>query len=469
MRRSRFSSFVLVLLLALSFALSYLLYKDTISTESVFNNNDPVTDSGPSSLVDNYEYDTYFSPTKETISDMTSPVRYIISQGEETYQIINDLTVDQITDYLQEYPFDGYSVSDISNASLSELLPGDFIEIDFATSLPVDISGDLIKEASENIEHFKFSRIYVPLDGGNIAYLYNHDSESYVSILFNDNLTSKDLMLFLESKSVDWQEVEVYKGKNSFIYLPKDKLSVDEEYFVLEIVPELQVIAETFVNDDYESVETDNTGINSYQTYQYNLDVNTIQNTITYTETQMDNKSDKALDQLIDESFTTLTKYECWPYELRLTRSLSNQLIYRRYYNGLPIYNTTTSASVDYGSSRVSFMETSKRYYVPLARPEIHLDDMSVAVEVESAYEIVNIIEANGYHLSAFNDVFLGYEWAPYNKEGNLCILAPSWYFVFEGKVYSLEEIQASEFKKRYFDNTEEDDLVAKRSEGGQI
>ena len=71
-------------------------------------------------------------------------------------------------------------------------------------------------------------------------------------------------------------------------------------------------------------------------------------------------------------------------------------------------------------------------------------------VDLESGQTIYDTLNQYGYQIEAFDHIQLAYEWQKDMDDFKRVELIPKWFFEFDGKMYSLDDIQSDSFDQIY-------------------
>lgn len=417
----------LTLLIALSLFLTVLLWrnpggyvvqtdsKDTTVVSSVTFNRQLSTVFGPTDVAQHTDQGTFITKKSEVLESL-----FLVFQDWE----VNDIT-DPVTINGENY------IEKVSQ-------PGN-IEFIYSSSIPFGLYQDSFSFLPKEYEDRTFNRIYLTLDDPSVIYFYNTHSmlfyEAEVTNLDSDLLTTA-----LEEHKADAIAAESVSLKEHIVYLPTTALELPILNYLVEEQPNSLFIERLF--DDTSEIQTViDEDLSRYYDYFGELSIDNEKDILTYTRPQA-GSDNLSLSNRALNSFNQLIQYEHWPNELYFYgySSVTNEVEFRRYINGYPIFGTP-----DYGGTFITVSDDSvTSLEMPTVVAQTPISDTQGNKELYSTDELRTILSNAGHALEDIDDIKVGYTWSYSDESNRVVALEPSWYIKINGNWISIQTLESA-------------------------
>lgn len=438
--------FVLVSLL-----LTYYLLYD-VSSFSALINHESAEEISDQEILQKTAGQDYYQPTQLTFDDTLKIRGIFLNEGGQGFQAKGENFETAWAKFAQTAKLDVVSDSIVKGTDqYYSLFDGDYLEIDYGTPLPLETYDSLISDM-HHYESFQFDQLLVPVNEGRDVYLANSQTHEYLEASFSRQAKKESCLALIEDHREDLLEVTRYLGGHGYNYLPIQSQQLATQYYVLESIPENIYVSQMFADGSDFSIPDSDGNTNVYKNFQYTLEVNRDQQRLDYMINRIAKGDQIPLAQQLKNSFKNFSQYEYWQGDLRLVNYQHGVLTYRRYLNDLPIYSPV--GQVDYGASIVHLRNDGSgemyRYQSPLLDFYAHIQDRSRMIDLESGQTIYDTLNQYGYQIEDFDHIQVAYEWQKDMDDFKRVELIPKWFFEFDGKMYSLDDIQSDSFDQIY-------------------
>ena len=227
------------------------------------------------------------------------------------------------------------------------------IELIFSSSIPFGLYQESFSFLPREYENRTFNRMYLSVNNPGVIYFYNTRS----MLFYEAEMSNVDMNLLttvLEENKSSQIEVESVSVKEHITYLPVDTLELPVLNYLVEEQPNSLFIERLF--DDTSEIQTIiNDNVSRYYDYFSELSIDNQKDILTYTRPQVGNDNVSLSNRALT-SFNKLIQYEHWPNELYFYgySSVSNEVEFRRYIKGYPIFGTP-----DYGGTFISVSDNN--------------------------------------------------------------------------------------------------------------
>ena len=450
------SNRILVLFLSffviLSIFLTYYLLYDLTSLKSLIWGKDLTDTEEQVILHGDRKLPNFFQPNKLEFKDIVKPFKYIYRNDQSTEWIVDHKGMDAIQDLIYQHPIKMNRDIPVEDPKfIEDLYVTNHLQIQFADNLTISLLDHFVEDISRNHKQWLVDAIFYPLDGEKTVYLVNTQSNEYMVGQLDQALANKDLQTILKESALPSITVQGYIGNYGMIYLPDESVTLKDQIFTLEKIPEHLFLTAFSENAVLKKTEKASDTL-TYFNYQFTLDFTENKQMLNIRVNRTEDSLNRNQTDKILNSFKYISNYDYWQGPIRLMGAKNSLAQYRRFYAGLPIF--TNSKIADYGASRIHLRNNDSgdvyRYQIPLLVFHAHIPDQSKDVVIESADEIFNIVEDNGYVLSQFDDMFFAFEWQADMEGDKKAHLIPKWYIKVGDNFYSLDQISSPAFRAEF-------------------
>lgn len=310
------------------------------------------------------------------------------------------------------------------------------IELIFSSSIPFGLYQESFSFLPREYENRTFNRMYLSVNNPGVIYFYNTRS----MLFYEAEMSNVDMDLLttvLEENKSSQIEVESVSVKEHITYLPVDTLELPVLNYLVEEQPNSLFIERLF--DDTSEIQTIiNDNVSRYYDYFSELSIDNQKDILTYTRPQVGNDNVSLSNRALT-SFNKLIQYEHWPNELYFYgySSVSNEVEFRRYIKGYPIFGTP-----DYGGTFISVSDNNVAgLEMPTVVAQTPISDQETKKVLHSMDELTALLTSSGHSLDDVDDIKVGYTWNYSDESNQVVTLEPSWYIKVNGNWISIQTL----------------------------
>lgn len=310
------------------------------------------------------------------------------------------------------------------------------IELIFSSSIPFGLYQESFSFLPREYENRTFNRMYLSVNNPGVIYFYNTRS----MLFYEAEMSNVDMDLLttvLEENKSSQIEVESVSVKEHITYLPVDTLELPVLNYLVEEQPNSLFIERLF--DDTSEIQTIiNDNVSRYYDYFSELSIDNQKDILTYTRPQVGNDNVSLSNRALT-SFNKLIQYEHWPNELYFYgySSVSNEVEFRRYIKGYPIFGTP-----DYGGTFISVSDNNVAgLEMPTVVAQTPISDQETKKVLHSMDELTALLTSSGHSLDDVDDIKVGYTWNYSDESNQVVTLEPSWYIKVNGNWMSIQTL----------------------------
>ncbi|MFL2105357.1 YycH family regulatory protein [Desemzia sp. FAM 23991] len=418
---------VLTLLIVLSLFLTVLLWRNpggyVVQTE---NNEAPVV----SSVTFDRQLSTVFGPTE--VAEHTNQGTFITKNKAVLSSLFTAFQNFEVNDVTDPITMNGENYIDtVSQASNVELI--------FSSAIPFGLYQDSFSFLPREYENRTFNRMYLSLDNPGVIYFYNTRSMLFYEAEVS-NIDTDLIPTALKENESSHIEAESVSLKEHITYLPVNSLELPVLNYLVEEQPNSLFIERLF--DDTSEIQTViNEELSRYYDYFSELSIDNEKDILTYTRPQVGTDND-SLSTTVLNSFNKLIQYEHWPNELYYYgySSVTNEVEFRRYIKGYPIFGTP-----DYGGTFVTVSDNSMTALeMPTVVAQTPISDQETDKELYAVDELTSVLASAGQSLNDIDDIKVGYTWNYSDESNRVVTLEPNWYVKVNGNWMSVQTLISS-------------------------
>lgn len=310
------------------------------------------------------------------------------------------------------------------------------VELIFSSSIPFGLYQESFSFLPREYENRTFNRMYLSVNNPGVIYFYNTRS----MLFYEAEMSNVDMDLLttvLEENKSSQIEVESVSVKEHITYLPVDTLELPVLNYLVEEQPNSLFIERLF--DDTSEIQTIiNDNVSRYYDYFSELSIDNQKDILTYTRPQVGNDNVSLSNRALT-SFNKLIQYEHWPNELYFYgySSVSNEVEFRRYIKGYPIFGTP-----DYGGTFISVSDNNVAgLEMPTVVAQTPISDQETKKVLHSMDELTALLTSSGHSLDDVDDIKVGYTWNYSDESNQVVTLEPSWYIKVNGNWISIQTL----------------------------
>lgn len=424
-RKEAVKSIVLVILVLLSLALSYLIityqpdyeiFTKRATQKAVDSNkNDLLNFLIPDSVVKNYE------GSREEPIVQNSITRVASVDAVKNKKVLKDLLSILSDGESVESRVRNRNIEDITTNNVEKILINYQVTLDTALVKPIFFS-----EENSNIS-LEFDTIVLLKDRPNMIYLYKKDDKNYLQITLKEEIYEKINSKFNERK----QSYAKYSLNNRFIYLKEaDEDNIIDEYSAEEV--NLNKLAK----DIFEKKDNLRISNEDEVTDGYGI-LRSINNRLVYTNPSNEGGREVGATVAINNTMNFLELGYIGDTNYQLTTALEGIIIFQEAYKDSIVFSKDGHADIisednSGGIYKLTSPKKLTKTYLSSREAELY--------SVEKTEYVINYLY-DKVNLKEIDDIVLGYD-KIYNKDRNSFSYIPAWYVKYNDRYVSFKKLK---------------------------
>ena len=424
-RKEALKSIVLVILVLLSLALSYLIityqpdyeiFTKRATQKAVDSNkNDLLNFLIPDSVVKNYEGSREEPIVQNSITKVASV------DAVKNKKVLKDLLSILSDGESVESRVRNRNIEDITTNNVEKILINYQVTLDTALVKPIFFS-----EENSNIS-LEFDTIVLLKDRPNMIYLYKKDDKNYLQITLKEEIYEKINSKFNERK----QSYAKYSLNNKFIYLKEaDEDNIIDEYSAEEV--NLNKLAK----DIFEKKDNLRISNEDEVTDGYGI-LRSINNRLVYTNPSNEGGREVGATVAINNTMNFLELGYIGDTNYQLTTALEGITIFQEAYKDSIVFSKDGHADIisednSGGIYKLTSPKKLTKTYLSSREAELY--------SVEKTEYVINYLY-DKVNLKEIDDIVLGYD-KIYNKDRNSFSYIPAWYVKYNDRYVSFKKLK---------------------------
>ena len=424
-RKEAVKSIVLVILVLLSLALSYLIityqpdyeiFTKRATQKAVDSNkNDLLNFLIPDSVVKNYEGSREEPIVQNSITKVASV------DAVKNKKVLKDLLSILSDGESVESRVRNRNIEDITTNNVEKILINYQVTLDTALVKPIFFS-----EENSNIS-LEFDTIVLLKDRPNMIYLYKKDDKNYLQITLKEEIYEKINSKFNERK----QSYAKYSLNNRFIYLKEaDEDNIIDEYSAEEV--NLNKLAK----DIFEKKDNLRISNEDEVTDGYGI-LRSINNRLVYTNPSNEGGREVGATVAINNTMNFLELGYIGDTNYQLTTALEGIIIFQEAYKDSIVFSKDGHADIisednSGGIYKLTSPKKLTKTYLSSREAELY--------SVEKTKYVINYLY-DKVNLKEIDDIVLGYD-KIYNKDRNSFSYIPAWYVKYNDRYVSFKKLK---------------------------
>ena len=424
-RKEAVKSIVLVILVLLSLALSYLIityqpdyeiFAKRATQKAVDSNkNDLLNFLIPDSVVKNYEGSREEPIVQNSITKVASV------DAVKNKKVLKDLLSILSDGESVESRVRNRNIEDITTNNVEKILINYQVTLDTALVKPIFFS-----EENSNIS-LEFDTIVLLKDRPNMIYLYKKDDKNYLQITLKEEIYEKINSKFNERK----QSYAKYSLNNRFIYLKEaDEDNIIDEYSAEEV--NLNKLAK----DIFEKKDNLRISNEDEVTDGYGI-LRSINNRLVYTNPSNEGGREVGATVAINNTMNFLELGYVGDTNYQLTTALEGITIFQEAYKDSIVFSKDGHADIisednSGGIYKLTSPKKLTKTYLSSREAELY--------SVEKTEYVINYLY-DKVNLKEIDDIVLGYD-KIYNKDRNSFSYIPAWYVKYNDRYVSFKKLK---------------------------
>ena len=424
-RKEAVKSIVLVILVLLSLALSYLIityqpdyeiFTKRATQKAVDSNkNDLLNFLIPDSVVKNYEGSREEPIVQNSITKVASV------DAVKNKKVLKDLLSILSDGESVESRVRNRNIEDITTNNVEKILINYQVTLDTALVKPIFFS-----EENSNIS-LEFDTIVLLKDRPNMIYLYKKDDKNYLQITLKEEIYEKINSKFNERK----QSYAKYSLNNRFIYLKE----ADEDNIIDEYSAE-EVNVDKLAKDIFEKKDNLRISNEDEVTDGYGI-LRSINNRLVYTNPSNEGGREVGATVAINNTMNFLELGYIGDTNYQLTTALEGIIIFQEAYKDSIVFSKDGHADIisednSGGIYKLTSPKKLTKTYLSSREAELY--------SVEKTEYVINYLY-DKVNLKEIDDIVLGYD-KIYNKDRNSFSYIPAWYVKYNDRYVSFKKLK---------------------------
>lgn len=376
---------------------------------------------------------------------LIQPLQIIFHKEGKPFGFKNPLELEGFYQNMQEWTLEPTTVTQ----HVDEQSNQNWVEIIFPDSLPLEIAKNLFQmNEVDDLPMWSFDKIIITLNDLNSTLFFNFISTSSTQ---QQTFVVKDASIYNHLRGyflyrTDLQELLVFNEEKEPIYLMKDSVEMKTHSLTIQMIHSNLLVNALFSNPSdvsaniREAYFTD--GQRGLRILSDNRGMEFI-NPIHSNGEQMNPLS------LLDRSISKINEHKGWTnqFYLESMNPANNQLIYRMYYEGYPVFGITRDLDLTVIEQR--FLNQELHLY---RRPLFKIENLLGGdwVQLPSGKNVVQYLMANDiYDPSMIHDIRLGYKLTDYAGTSYSITLVPTWYIQYKGDWLEIRLEEFEQFRRK--------------------
>lgn len=435
--RDRLRNVILVILVLLSFLLSYELWTAGRNIgEEEESTTGQITRTNASTI--SHKESDVFRPTKVALHNYEAAGQILVSP---TYPL-KDLWAQQ------------YEATNFNQLIRSEVMPfeqyanqvqaGDWVEFIYHEELPIGILEQKFNEIARETANSFYNRMLVNRNDDSQVYFYHTEEEMLygVSVLEEQSLNIEP---FLNQENLPYIETFPVTLEGNLVYLPVDPVTMPYRSYVIDQLPDPVYINSFFPDTSLVDVRSSG-NLTRYIDLTKEVSINENTDTLNYLR-QIADSGEMAPTTRFERSFDQVNRFENWTETFILANyNRDNQSIsFRREIDGFPVFSTFDFESISVISlveSGVTQLKLPLEFIqTPISIPDS--DEAEADEELISGSELLAQIEssAGADIYEQIEDITIGYTWVESDENTQVVNFQPEWYLSIDGTWASYPEV----------------------------
>ncbi|MFD2194927.1 YycH family regulatory protein [Oceanobacillus bengalensis] len=410
----RAKSFILVLLIGISFILTF----------GLWNYQPNIADISDGDVIDEAD----LGGIEETTRTLIQPSKIIFHTGQKYYGFIDpkeqkNLYEEMIGFRLYDFRMEQYDANETASHD---------VEVIFPTELPMEILNSLFhfNNAEVQLPTWSFQRIYFTFNNHTSSInleIVSIDGSKKATAVINDSSHYEFLKSYMDDGS-NLQEYVLITESGSTIYIPKDPANIKRLRTTYRFIDE--ETAKNVLFNDPSIVNQSNSSIRGITYFTDSSQLRILQDGSRMLFVSPDSEDTRLLSfvELLNRSIVNINGHDGWTndYNLMEFNMAENMIRYQMYYQDYPVFS----------SSNLSIIEQrfNSQRLVEYNRPLIRLDSNFPGdeVDLESSEVIIRFLSEQGY-LENITDIRIGFRLSYQTQADDEYILVfePGWFMKY--------------------------------------
>ncbi len=424
-------SFILFVLVGVSFLLSFILWSYQPNYESTY----PDT---------SYVNEVDVGGKEKTKNELVEPNNMIFKKGDTLQGFINPLERQKLYKEMTSWVMYDHHITKANGKPKGQ----QYVELTFPTAIPAELMMNLFTFDQEvNTPNWSFERIYFMLNDESKSIevrILSMDGQRQLISTIDKTETYYELQGYFANNNNLLQENISIGGEENAIYIPKEKVNLAKKTAIASKLDTQSFINALFRNP---SLVTQNFGEAYFTDGQRGLRIFQDGIRMEYINPIQANYDRLTAFELIEKGVDKINEHKGWTnnYMFDSINRSKNNIRFRLSYDGFPVY--------DHQQISIIEQEWRDQELYEYHRPLIRVDNLlnSDQVTLPSGESVKQRILANQrqFKMDEITDIQIGY-FLTYNNEAHSLTFEPSWFIVYKNDWvrFNVEDFSQEEFER---------------------
>lgn len=368
--------------------------------------------------------------TEETKNTIIEPTAIIFHKENHYFGFTDPRQRQSLFRNIQEWPLDDYTLSNVQGRPTNPYQ----VEVIFPTSLSMGLIENLFTLINEDeLPSWSFKRMFITFNQTHstlqISFL-STDGQQQVNYTVKDSSIYNYLWSSIHNES-DLHEFIIFNQGREPIYLPAESLEINSRSFTVRDIEPYLLVNALFNNPSNVSPNMNEAYFTDGQRGMRLLNDNRRMEFINPIHA-----SDERMDPLVllDRSLSSINEHKGWTNKFILVdmNTLNNQVRYRMFYNGYPIFSRVANGELSIIEQQ--WLNQDLHLY---RRPLFSLDNLlgGDTVTLPSGRKVIEYLEESEYYDPArVNNIQVGYRLTYLESSSYSISLDPTWFMNYSGE-----------------------------------
>ena len=374
--------------------------------------------------------------TTKNIEEVFVPNQLAVHTDTHTYITQNTKILEDVDKFLTDWRME--EVSYLATYSMKEfkesILQTGRVEVKFPAAIHLDLISRYFDSLPEELSDEMITRILISPEVEKEILLVNDENQKVYRAKRSEKSVDPLLNLYTENHDL-FVAANAFSLSDGIVFMPQDKLTLPVLVYLAEKQSNSFFINQLF-EDTTELRDNSDDFVTSYSDNISELRINKETGILYYYRNNLDTVKVPGYRQ-VRNSFHKLKFLDTWPGPSLYNGydSSSEQTTYRRYINGIPIYD-----SKGMGSVRIKMANSGPvEIQFPTQIIQTPLEDRQQNVNLLSGEEVINQLEDSGYSFSEIQMIEIAYGWKESEESSRIVELTPMWFIKMEGTWKTLD------------------------------
>ncbi|MGY3766131.1 YycH family regulatory protein [Vagococcus vulneris] len=373
---------------------------------------------------------------QKKITDVYVPIKLFYQKSDDTILYTNrESLISNIQDEITNYKFSEGRVLSRSEAEQASQAPTRNVDLTFPTEMPISFYLDnygVKATLPSEVKNSKFSRVILDFDNSKV-YFSSRTNETVIEYIVDGNF--QKILDMLENKDITYYPVTLSNNNVSNVYY-LSKPSNLKIYSYIIATQSFTTFSKAFFNqseDLYLGENGADSDVNLSNGEGESLTIQSKTGEVSYF-----GKLQYSKDDIYFSTFKYIENLGNTIGSLRYSEAKTNEIIYRNYVEGFPVFGNHSKGVVDIAiqnQKNVRILTNQETIQIPIPSND--------TVTLPQTTEMLADLENHGIDKSKILDMQIGYEWQSNTETKQVVDLVPKWYLNYNGSWKSNEQLRS--------------------------